>query len=678
MKHPHDKRIILLLVAALTLPACSEDESTKKTNRHLGDGSFSTDKGLYLDGGAVDLGAVPDGLEKNSEGPQITYINPKADSIVVGAMLKVEALIQDPDEVDAQSVYVTIQGQQPVKMTKTETPDQYEGLLEIGDFKDKMRIWVEAADLKGNKNTEIVEFSRDPGPIVRFDAPEDQSRHKSSVSVQITVGDRYGIASFSARIGNQTLQLTNKSTEKDLQVWVGTIKFADFTPALGGKQIFTAEAENVNKAKTVATRVFFVDNVGPEIAIKGLIPGQLVGGIVKLEAQVSDPAGVLASSVQCVIGNDYDTRIIPLSSAGGTSNTYTGQFDTKNLTKEMLWPVISVRAADALGNESHYDIQVGLDNGPPIVELDPPRDFHISKKKESWVYCSQPFDPVGYYAANDLEQVPQLQELRVRIEDQGNDIYSAKWVPVSTVNPATTWIYVLDDTSKPLVLDTDGDGYCDDINPDVIPIGTKPAKGEAVAVNIAPISPVGEANFTPPYTTQTFHSFIPKGCGSWGTEDEAPEALCKTVAATVAIFDDVGDPIYSIPPFQGLQCLGLPFDFKANSFDDGWACVAAVADDKLGNRGVSPPLRLYVKKDWQSIKGMLVDKALQASARSCTGTLDKSGKITNTPCTFRDPRDVTLPENKNCIHNYCDDCQNYNFPAVDYPQRFYHCQVRLK
>ena len=42
----------------------------------------------------------------------------------------------------------------------------------------------------------------------------------------------------------------------------------------------------------------------------------------------------------------------------------------------------------------------------------------------------------------------------------------------------------------------------------------------------------------------------------------------------------IPDKMYSIPPVTGpLGCLGLPFDFLANEFEDGWVCASAVAVD---------------------------------------------------------------------------------------------------
>jgi hypothetical protein len=53
--------------------------------------------------------------------------------------------------------------------------------------------------------------------------------------------------------------------------------------------------------------------------------------------------------------------------------------------------------------------------------------------------------------------------------------------------------------------------------------------------------------------------------------------------------------IWTIPPIVNnwLQCAGRQFD-ASNNLHDGWACVAVVASDKLGNKQVSRPIRICV------------------------------------------------------------------------------------
>jgi hypothetical protein len=189
------------------------------------------------------------------------------------------------------------------------------------------------------------------------------------------------------------------------------------------------------------------------------------------------------------------------------------------------------------------------------------------------------------------------------------------------------------------VIDTDGDGFCDDINPEVVPIGSKPLPGEAVAVAMAALAPGGSADFSgDPGGGIPLHPV----CDTWGDEKEPPKELCKTTPVTVNTFytASASEPaIYTIPPIVSgsYQCMGLPFDFKANSFNEGWVCAAVVADDNLTNRGVSPPIRLWYDQKLLSY-GPLPGSA--GTPPICTGTLDKvTGKVdASKSCKIRNPR----------------------------------------
>ena len=584
----------LLMALVFLLIGCSEEEQPPKG---WPDGLLSEDGRIKLDTPPTDLGVEPD-LNNEEGGPLIEVLVPLAGDTVLGEVLTVQAMITDPDGVDDQTVTVTLQGGIPAKMTITSTPNVYEALVDISEVREA-RLWVTASDLLQKQSSRIVVFTRDAGPKILFLSPEEDSRHRGSVSVQIVVADTKEITSFEVKVGTHALILTQSNTDPMNQIWGGTVKFDDkaFNPPLSGAQVITATAENSNTARAIETRSFFVDDKGPEFTVVSQEPGELIGGIINLEVEVVDLAGVLPSTVRCVIGNDLDSRTVVLTSSAGQPDTYTGQFDTRTLSQYDLWPVMSFRAADKLGNESHYDIQVGLDNGQPIIELNPPTSYYHGKFDEGILRCSRPFDPVGSDAVNDIQAVPQVIEIRARIEDQGNHVLSAPWIPISLVDTDTTWLYMLDDTTKALAVDMDGDGFCDEINPEIIPLGSSPKPGDAVAVNIKPVKPSGVANFMPPLDPE-----IPlhPACSYWGSEIMPPQPLCVITPLTVATFYTNGSEpaIYSIPPMvagaKSFKCLGLPFDFLANNFTEGWACAAVVADDNLGNRGVSPPLRLYV------------------------------------------------------------------------------------
>jgi hypothetical protein len=155
-------------------------------------------------------------------------------------------------------------------------------------------------------------------------------------------------------------------------------------------------------------------------------------------------------------------------------------------------------------------------------------------------------------------------------------------------------LLILDDTSNPLVVDTNNDGVCDAINPLLTPTTTPMSDKDALLVNMTPIPPTGGADYTP--------STPPAGapCIS-GTDAKQPELLClgTTSLTQVIAYSFANNPaIYGIPPLAaGGQCVGRQFDALANHVADGWICLAVQVSDKLGNTQVSRPLRVCIDKD---------------------------------------------------------------------------------
>jgi hypothetical protein len=629
-------RTIMLTWAALSLAiVCASSCGGGHAGPRASDGGWT---GTDLDAwtyAPTDLSGVPDGLPDDPAGPSISIISPKPGETVLSELLTVKARITDPDAVDSTSVTVTVQGQMSSPMAQV-AADTYQGLSDVSEVRGGGRLWVIASDTGGHTRTAVLEFSRDAGPVVTFLSPKPGGHYKGSVDVQVVVQDVTPLASFDAVIGSHNLNLKKTSTSPTQAVYGGTVVFdSPFDPPLSGAQVIVVTATNLHQAKTVAQQPFVVDNEGPAIQVIGIAPGDILGGPVKLEAEVTDGAGVNPVSVKCVVGNGDGVKTVQLSPSGPSKTRYEGLFDSLTFPSSQLWPVLSFRAADVLGNESHVDLQVGLDNAAPIVELDSKGRVFVGRYHKGAFQCSHPIDdPVGKDAANDLDRVPQIVPLRVRVEDQGNPVASAKFVPVALIDDSTVKLYVLDATEKPLVVDATGDGYCDSINPDVVPLASAPQAGRAIAVDLAPV-PLGGASDFRPYGT------FPFAACSDGEDETPPDPLCRITGdanLTRAIFPPgIAVPaIYTIPPVvpaSELTCLGLPFDFAANGISNGWACVAVAATDRAGNRGVSPPLRLWF--DQNAVQKEPAPNP--GSAPNCTGTLNPATKVVDAtkPCLFR-------------------------------------------
>jgi hypothetical protein len=386
--------------------------------------------------------------------------------------------------------------------------------------------------------------------------------------------------------------------------YTATVDFGSFDPPLDGAQIVSVTAVNSNAITSVASRKFTVDNTGPAITGTKPASGELIGRLLTIEAKVDDPAGVMAGSVVAVVAHgDIHFEVNLVKSADGT---YRQIFDTTQLPEYAIFPSISFRAQDALGNQSSVGYLVSLDNTPPIIDLDPPASFRLYKKDGT---CSWPFDPVGPDAIDDGSVVNQLFDIRARIEDEGNQALtgSMDFVVISGVDPASVKVLILDDTTMPLVVDTSDppDGICDDINPDLIPsVSPQTAKDAQLLDMVSLPANAGAGDF----------SYEP-GSSCSGSDQATPDPFCKTTYSlikhkymTYSLGSKSGIPsIWTLGPVvgDGVQCAGRQFD-SSNNLHDGFACVAAVASDRLGNKQVSRPIRMCV--------------AAQVGSTACTPT----------------------------------------------------------
>ncbi len=611
---------------------------------------------------APDVQVLPDRII-NPEGPTIQIQQPQPLDVLASGQVTVKALVTDPDGVDSATVRAILPGDLTFTLNRTgQMQDQFAGIVDLrSQASGNLTIIVEASDSLENVNQEQVDVIRDTGPVVDFISPDDGERYAGSVNLVFEVRDPNGVkeSSMYARIGQVDLPLVKQDEDAnhgDQPQWIlysSEIIFDDamFDPRLVGQQQVVVGAENiVNSVSSTSTVTFIVDSEGPVIQVTTPQPGQIVGGIVTIEANIQDSAGVLETSVVAVLGHNSVEYEVPLASSGG-GGPFVGTFDTSAFPRNWVFPSISVRAADQLNNESEYGFLVALDNTAPICSLDPPASLFLTREASTggaWE-CSIPFDPVGAGVPDDLERVPQVFFLRARIEDNGNFAVGLMQQPLSLVDPATTRLYVLDDTSQPLVVDTNGDGYCDEINPALIPSTNPQSTQEVLVLDLDSIGPGISADYRPPsLATQDYLGYtptLPAGCDQWGVETDAPDALCVAVendgGSGIPMFGAVfytisrDEPaIYSLPivdESSPLFCAGHQFDALANNISEGWTCAAVRAVDNVGNVGISAPLRFFI--DYTSDGAPPYNTA---DAPGCTGTWDPISQVADpsSPCIF--------------------------------------------
>lgn len=502
----------------------------------------------------------------------------------------------------------------------------------------------------------------DAGPRVRILSPLAGGAYKGSVVVQVQVdSEPFGptVEPVKAVVGNTPVALSRGSTSG---LYEGLLEFNAYEPPLVDEQALRVTATNSQGTQSETEVKFVVDVRGPAFSETLPREGQVAGGVITVRAKLSDAAGVLGPSVIAIIGNKADvTFTVELKPEAGSKDVYSATFDTAKLTPCkpapdtslcIVLPNISFRASDVLGNESFMAYDFAVDNHPPVFDLDPPPDMRLMKfdKKERRVVCSWPFDPLGdYLRLGDMPNsgcaVPQVFDLRARIEDWGNRAEGLKVEPISGIAPTTTSTYVLDDTQQPLIVDMDGDGVCDGINPKLAPTVSPPTRSDQVlTIRLIPVAPKGEGDFTKDVSLEDPIELTKyPGC-SPGKDEEAPLPLCGTQSIPVAIgYPTALDPqaaVWTIEPMTEKEpwCLGGQFDTHANEIAEGWACIAAAGADRNGNAGVSAPLRVWIQK-----RGLLqngptcpVPPAEAGPAPDCTGSYDsRSGEVSTKPCVAR-------------------------------------------
>ncbi len=509
----------------------------------------------------------------------------------------------------------------------------------------EIRVRCSAADIAQEPLTSfhsILTFV-DLGPIITIFNPIDNTSYGKQVNVYFRVeenpvsqddpGAAVDDASVKAFIG--TSQLVDLSRD-EWGNYVTSVVFDDpdlFPVALDGRSTLRVVAANRRGTVPVTRTVelnFIADSSGSVIEFVTPKAGDLIGGVFRTRVKVTDSAGVDPNSVIATIANTYDYPLLPVG-----SNEYEGTFDSRNLSSDLVYPLMVVRARDAVGNQSSAGQIVALDTRRPLVDLDPYPMREVKKDGN----CSILFDPLGPDAPSDGEAVPQLTQFRVRVEDQSNGASASSTgliLPMAGVNAGKVQLFILDDATGALVVDTDGDGICDDINPLLKPTSVPQAANEAAVINMVAIDPKG-SNFFPgivliedqPMTVDHIDFgqldwLGDGGCTRPSGGIDPPDALCEPSGSALRIIRDsvTGPAIYAIPPLSTLNCTGNAIDLKGSNIAEGWACVAVRAEDNLGNVGVSPPMRICVDADNNQDNGCT---CTNPHRRACTAGSDNCG-----------------------------------------------------
>lgn len=650
---------IALLACALGALACTE--TSNKNPPMPGTGS-----GGRIGTGGIGMPPPPSGMVViDVQSPTAGLVAPAGSLVDVSVSARVD---QGTDFVDPTSVQatVTVRGNNDVLESTKLAPqgaDAFSGRISLGDRPTgDYTLTIAATSSGGLKASTSLDFQIDNGPILIVTSPQAGRPYKGLLVIEVIAdagpfpaldGPHATVANFDV-----PLALVDPS-DPDNHTYRGMINLRDpmppmILPPLVDEQLLTVWATNGNGKRSEIHLVFTIDEEGPTITLTKPAAGEIVGDIMRISATVTDPSGVLDSSVIAVIGDDTTPAKFSVQLKPDGLATYTTFFDTRKLTGCndppsasdlcIVYPTISFRASDELNNERVVAYNFTVDNIAPVADLDPPnlRSLRI----EGMNICSWEFDPlsratltgsgVARDAAlgdmpNDKNRVPQVFDLRARVEDDGNHAAGLKLTPISLVDPDKTAVYVLDDETQSLIVDTDGDGWCDSINPLLVPTTEPPVNNNQVLkVRLTSVEPAGVANFTPdpslpPVPTSAF-------CGQGG-DPALPQLLCPGHQPTIAIGYAGGEPaIWTMEHIDKNWCFGEPFDTYANHISEGWACIAVATSDMANNFSVSPPLRVDIDYRLSGAYG----QAGRGTPPACTGTWDRTtNTVTNGPCKTR-------------------------------------------
>ncbi|HTB59329.1 MAG TPA: hypothetical protein VLC06_15755 [Polyangia bacterium] len=556
------------------------------------------------------------------------------------------------DLVDTSSVKVTVTAMGSAAAISTGQlvstgGDTFAGTISLGALPTgSYTLEVSASSLAGVTGNDQVTLMVQGGPTLIVNAPAEGQSYNDSVSVQILVDQ--GANAPTATLAGNSVTLSPPTTSDKYDVYTATVWFgppptppgAQTFQQLTGEQLLDVKETN-GTANSEVFRTFIIDTTGPTITGTTPTPGEIVGGVVTISATITDPSGVLDSSVVAVIGDQQGNPIFTLQLPPQGSGVYSILFDALNLTRCgpppstlpcIVFPTISFRASDSVGNETSLGYDFSVDNMPPLADLDPPqmREMQLA----SFGYeCSFLFDPLSVNKdvgdmPNDGCMVPQVFDLRARIEDQGNDAPGLKVSPISGIDPSSTSVYILTDNTQPLVVDTDGDGYCDAINPLLAPTsGPLTQADQVLKIRLGGVPPGGSADFEGSPIDPGLP--IPGSCVQ-GLDPSPPKVLCQLDGfqqPTIAIgYSDNLPAIWSVEPIDPDHCMGNQLDTRANNVADGqWICMAVGTADLAGNHSVSRPMRVFV--NYSDGGGFCATPPASAPAPPpCTGSYDPVGK----------------------------------------------------
>jgi hypothetical protein len=598
----------LLLPLLLLLGACGDEGNQMYRGRPSDGGLDYPEGGMNNNNTGPDM-LIPPDLMMNSEGAKITILTPAKDALLKPTKVQVSASVEKGAGTEIMSVTTQVVGQQgSTKMTlRAGSLTVYEGELDMSTLRSgPVSIIVSAVNVRGISNSVSVNATYDAGPVITVREPTNTSYRGSASVVVEARSDTVLKTGGELKAIQATVQGINVpiSIDKpDPYVWTGTgtigFHVPEFITPLSGIQVVRVSATDKNDVTTTVERQFTVDEVGPSIEFGEPKIGQIVGGVVQLLVKVTDASGVDDTSVLAVWLNDAAKYSVAMARVPGTDN-FSARFDATRLPEPrgLIYPTLSYRAKDRLGNQSFLGGSLILDNTPPVMSLQPPLTQVRSKDTEVGMRCSDPFSPIGEEPTliKDGAVLGQIVAVRARITDRGNVAPGLAFehlsgLDLTSIDMLATPMNLGGGMSPPIVVDADGKGICNNLNPLLQPVSAMTASNQALVLRMVPITVGGAPN----YGSDPLPPFV-GACVKPKTLARTAMPLCSIVELREPAFTYViPGEVFTLPPTDGKSCVGLQLD-SLNVLPEGPYCVALRGSDTVGNRNVARPLRVCINR----------------------------------------------------------------------------------
>lgn len=410
------------------------------------------------------------------------------------------------------------------------------------------------------------------------------------------------IASAELVVGEQTFEL--EEDPKQAGTYGTNVDFSDPTlfsvPPTGTTSVLV-RAYNARDVAHEVAHAFTLDGTPPVITVTSPKDGAVVGGFVKLDFEITDDlAGVDPSTIKVVVAEFEFKR------DWGNGPKYSLKFDSANPEfGAVVQLAVRISARDKAGNDDGLgaSMLLYLDTVPPLVTLDPPHVTERRKTAADEYECSEFFDALGD-APGDGSVFYNWVLPRAMVWERTNGTNDQRLFVYAGTDESSVYIYVQPDPDVPLLGDSNDDGYCDAVDTTGMVESDRNRFTQLV-----PIKAAGASFFSDTGSTEEQVQILGSVECSFGKDPKRPDQLCDDSSDlsravgqkiwTASGANTTAPLIYGLGSLDGGACTGRQWELATLVPQDqeGWICLAARAQDTVGNIGVSRPLRLCLDRD---------------------------------------------------------------------------------